>query len=292
MNTESALHWSIRNMDWWRRRGAMVESSSTLPRYGRRPFHVVSNALRRRRNKTVHFGDNLLASEFLEPNVQQLFSFIETVLSAWVLEEDGDDNGRRRRTRSFQHTKRTPSDVVELIGKGLNGDRDIGCLKYKHRHWNTAPDRCNASFLSKVTWWLSCCSQTFRLSRKSNFHYCAGRSVLLCTLIRSFHLYLVVWEVFPLRFVNGNYVRISQLLLACCMSHQYTNPWLAHLILLVPIVQWRVTSSVLATHTFFITAVFMENQVLWDVSPRRLVNSYRLFGGVCLHLHDPTAKRL
>lgn len=152
MNSECALHWSIRNMDWWRRRGAMVESSSTLPRYGRRPFHVVSSALRRRRNKTVHFGDNLLASEFLEPNVQQLFSFIETVLSAWVLEEDGDDNGRRRRSRSLQHPKRTPSDVVELIGKRLNGDRDIGCLKYKHRHWNIAPDRCNASFLSKVTW--------------------------------------------------------------------------------------------------------------------------------------------
>jgi len=152
MNTECALHWSIRNMDWWRRRGAMVESSSTLPRYGGRPVHVVSSALRRRRNKTVHFGDNLLASEFLEPNVQQLFSFIETVLSAWVLDEDGDDNGRRRRSRSLRHTKRTPSDVVELIGKGLNGDRDIGCLKYKHRHWNIAADRCNASFLSKVTW--------------------------------------------------------------------------------------------------------------------------------------------
>ena len=130
----------------------MVESSSTLPRYRRRPFHVVSSALRRRRNKTVHFGDNLLASEFLEPNVQQLFSFIQTVLSAWVLDENGDENGRRRKSRSLQQPKRTPSDVLELIGKGLNGDRDIECLTYKHRHWNITPDRCNASFLSKVTW--------------------------------------------------------------------------------------------------------------------------------------------
>jgi T-lymphoma invasion and metastasis-inducing protein 1 len=132
----------------------MVESSSTLPRYGRRPHHVVSSAIRRRRNKTVHFGDNLLASDFLEPNVQQLFSFIETVLSAWVLDEDGDGDGddRRRRSssRSLQQPKRTPSDVVALIGRNLNGDRNIGCPRFKHQHWRIAPDRCNALFLSKV----------------------------------------------------------------------------------------------------------------------------------------------
>lgn len=131
----------------------MVESSSTLPRYGRRPLHVVSSALRRRRNKTVHFGDNLLSSELLEPNVQQLFTFIETVLSAWVLDEDGDGDGnnRRRRSRSLQHPRRTPSDVVELIGRNLDGDRDIGCSRFKHQHWGIEPDGCNAIFLSKVT---------------------------------------------------------------------------------------------------------------------------------------------
>jgi T-lymphoma invasion and metastasis-inducing protein 1 len=112
---------------------------------------VVSGALRRRRNKTVHFGDNLLASELLEPNVQQLFTFIETVLSAWVLDEDGDGNDRRRRSRSLQHPKRTPSDVVELIGSNLNGDRNIGCSRFKHQHWGIEPDGCNAIFLSKVT---------------------------------------------------------------------------------------------------------------------------------------------
>lgn len=58
-------------------------------------------SVKRRRHKTVHFGDNLLlqvcananmttqnmAAHKLEPNVQQLFSFIEAVLSAWVTEE-------------------------------------------------------------------------------------------------------------------------------------------------------------------------------------------------------------
>jgi hypothetical protein len=99
----------------------------------------------------VHFGDNLLASELLEPNVQQLFTFIETVLSAWVLDEDSDGHDRRRRSRSLQHHKRTPSDVVQLIGSNLNGDRDIGCSRFKHQHWGIEPDGCNAIFLCKVT---------------------------------------------------------------------------------------------------------------------------------------------
>ncbi|KAJ9578628.1 hypothetical protein L9F63_005118 [Diploptera punctata] len=130
----------------------MVESSSTLPRYGRRPYHVVSSALRRRRNKTVHFGDNLLSSEFLEPNVQQLFSFIETVLSAWVVDEDDDDRRRRSRSRSrsLQQPRRTPADVVALIGSNLNGDRDIGSPRFKHHHWRISSEQCNAIFLSKV----------------------------------------------------------------------------------------------------------------------------------------------
>lgn len=123
-----------------------------MPRYGRRPYHVVSNALRRRRNKTVHFGDNLLSSEFLEPNVQQLFSFIETVLSAWVVDEDEDDRRRkgRSRSRSLQQPRRTPADVVALIGRNLNGDRDIGSPRFKHHHWRISSEQCNAVFLSKV----------------------------------------------------------------------------------------------------------------------------------------------
>jgi hypothetical protein len=137
----------------------MVESSSTLPRYGRRPYHVVSSALRHRHNKTVHFGDNL------EPNVQQLFSFIETVLSAWVLDEDGDD--RRRTSRSLQQPKRTPSDVVALLGKNLHGDRNIGCSRYKHDHWRITPERCNAIFLSKVNIHKKICRALCRLCNTS-----------------------------------------------------------------------------------------------------------------------------
>lgn len=89
----------------------MVESNASCARRCSR--HAVCNgvpntstdktyaSVKRRRHKTVHFGDNLLlqvcananmtsqnmAAHKLEPNVQQLFSFIEAVLSAWVTEE-------------------------------------------------------------------------------------------------------------------------------------------------------------------------------------------------------------
>lgn len=65
---------------------------------------------RRRRHKTVHFGENLLrevcqnrqlirpltdqpsnSSSALQPNIQMLYNFVEGVLSAWVDEEE-DDN--------------------------------------------------------------------------------------------------------------------------------------------------------------------------------------------------------
>jgi len=129
----------------------MVEHSATLPRTcGRRggdgggvgaatsPTDLASTAMaaRRRRNRTVHFGDNLLVSypvaavaaaavalkrtdcsnsgsasslpgELLEPNVQQLFNFIESVLSAW--DDSGASDCRTRRSNSVPATPRLPA---------------------------------------------------------------------------------------------------------------------------------------------------------------------------------------
>lgn len=137
----------------------MVEHSATLPRTcGRRyggdggggvggaigasasaPSDLAAAAMaaRRRRNRTVHFGDNLLVSypvaavaaaavalkrtdcsshsgsasslpgELFEPNVQQLFNFIESVLSAW--DDSGAADCRPRRSNSVPATPRLPA---------------------------------------------------------------------------------------------------------------------------------------------------------------------------------------
>nr|CAD7567905.1 unnamed protein product [Timema californicum] len=191
----------------------MVESSSTLPKCGRRApsgdnssclhhpntssvMSAAANALlsRRRRNKTVHFGENLLAHSSpvsgtisrtrenrrdsvvslpgqFEPNVQQLFSFIETVLSAWVVEEDtgtsqgeiseGDDLENVATPRRYVaydgatfhrnrcRLRRTPSEVITLIGPNIYSDQDFGCPRYQHIHRRLLPHMCNAIFLSK-----------------------------------------------------------------------------------------------------------------------------------------------
>nr|CAD7256680.1 unnamed protein product [Timema shepardi] len=193
----------------------MVESSSTLPKCGRRApsgdnssclhhpntssvMSAAANALlsRRRRNKTVHFGENLLAHSSpvsgtisrtrenrrdsvvslpgqFEPNVQQLFSFIETVLSAWVVEEDtgtsqgeiseGDDLENVTTPRRYVaydgatfhrnrcRLRRTPSEVITLIGPNIYSDQDFGCPRYQHIHRRLLPHMCNAIFLSKMS---------------------------------------------------------------------------------------------------------------------------------------------
>lgn len=133
--------------------------------------HVIS---RRRRHKTVHFGDNLLLqvctnasfrshlnNSKMEPNVQQLFSFIETVLSAWVAEEgltsqgevsETDEKGLQAKRYKKHGSKVRKLDIRRLVKEvsKLNGTRLLGSLRYRHFHWKGCPDECNELFLRKV----------------------------------------------------------------------------------------------------------------------------------------------
>lgn len=132
---------------------------------------------RRRRHKTVHFGDNLLlqvctnanlnshmsSCSKLEPNVQQLFSFIETVLSAWVAEEgltsqgevsEIDEKGLQKKRYKKQCAKVKKLNIRRLVSEvsKLDGTRFLGNLRYRHVHWKGNPDAegCNELFLRKV----------------------------------------------------------------------------------------------------------------------------------------------
>ncbi|KAF7285231.1 hypothetical protein GWI33_011552 [Rhynchophorus ferrugineus] len=131
---------------------------------------------KRRRHKTVHFGDNLLLQVCtnaglnshvsytkMEPKVQQLFSFIETVLSAWVAEEgltsqgefsEMDEKEMQRMRYKKQCKKVKKLDIRRLVTEvtKLDGTHFLGNLRYRHIHWNGKPDSegCNALFLQKV----------------------------------------------------------------------------------------------------------------------------------------------
>lgn len=131
---------------------------------------------KRRRHKTVHFGDNLLLQVCananltshvsytkMEPNVQQLFSFIETVLSAWVAEEgltsqgevsEMDEKEMQRRRYKKHCAKVKKLDIRRLVREvtNLDGSRYLGNLRYRHMHFKCNPDSegCNELFLRKV----------------------------------------------------------------------------------------------------------------------------------------------
>lgn len=153
---------------------------------------------RRRRNKTVHFGgDNLqinhsgffttgrtnsrtpslvsppqqdpppsrlvhrsaARSQRLEPNVQQLFSFIETVLSAWVIDDNAiasqsefseSEDGRKRAGTRRKAKQKPMLDVLQILGKKFSGYENLGSKRFRHHHWRITIERCNARFLNKV----------------------------------------------------------------------------------------------------------------------------------------------
>lgn len=132
---------------------------------------------KRRRHKTVHFGDNLLLQvctnanltshvtySKMEPNVQQLFSFIETVLSAWVAEEgltsqgevsEMDEKEMKRRRQKKQTARAKKLDIRKLVKEvsRLDETRLIGNMRYRHVHFNENPDAeaCTELFLRKVS---------------------------------------------------------------------------------------------------------------------------------------------
>lgn len=131
---------------------------------------------KRRRHKTVHFGEVLntpgggagaggsgasgsdaasgsspsaaredrgsvhsLPGQF-EANVQQLFSFIGSVLSSWERRADS-----RRLSRK---------EAVRLLLRGDPAHKEseaVGSPSYKHTHWKVPAGSCTALFLNKVT---------------------------------------------------------------------------------------------------------------------------------------------
>lgn len=97
----------------------------------------------------------------LEPNVQQLFSFIESVLSAWAAEEGLTSTGeysepderivRRRKLNKYKkrtdilNIRRIVYDVSLLYGTKL-----LGNVRFRHYHWKGTAQTCNEAFLRKV----------------------------------------------------------------------------------------------------------------------------------------------
>lgn len=135
---------------------------------------------RRRRHKTVHFGENLLRDvcqnrKLIEPlqkipseksttmqsNIQMLYNFVEGVLSAWVDEDDdtirsgAESEPERGRLLKpiylcdrlrLQTIKRVVSEAAQL-----RGTLKLGNSRYRHRHWRGTAKECNERFLQKVT---------------------------------------------------------------------------------------------------------------------------------------------
>lgn len=134
---------------------------------------------RRRRHKTVHFGDNLLRevcqnrklidplqkspsekSTTMQSNIQALYNFVEGVLSAWVDEDDdmirSGAESEPERGRSRKALLMCPRFRVATITRIVNeaslirGTLKLGNSRYRHRHWRGTAKRCNEHFLYKV----------------------------------------------------------------------------------------------------------------------------------------------
>ncbi|XP_028031777.1 protein still life, isoforms C/SIF type 2 isoform X5 [Bombyx mandarina] len=98
----------------------------------------------------------------LEPNVQQLFSFIESVLSAWAAEEGLTSTGEYsepderivRRRKLIKYKKRTDILNIRRIVYDvsiLRGTKLLGNVRYRHYHWKGTAQSCNETFLRKIS---------------------------------------------------------------------------------------------------------------------------------------------
>ncbi|KAJ2947004.1 hypothetical protein O0L34_g16349 [Tuta absoluta] len=98
----------------------------------------------------------------LEPNVQQLFSFIESVLSAWAAEEGLTSTGEYsepderivRRRKLNKYKRRT--DVLNIRRivyevSILRGTKLLGNVRFRHYHWKGTAQTCNEGFLRKIS---------------------------------------------------------------------------------------------------------------------------------------------
>lgn len=136
---------------------------------------------RRRRHKTVHFGENLLrevcqnrqlirplteqpsnsSTPSLQPNIQLLYNFVEGVLSSWVDEEE-DDNiksgpdsepERGAVLKPMHRCNRARMQTIRRVvseAASLKGTLKLGNSRYRHRHWRGTAKDCNERFLRKV----------------------------------------------------------------------------------------------------------------------------------------------
>lgn len=135
---------------------------------------------RRRRHKTVHFGENLLrevcqnrqlirpltdqpsnsSTPSLQPNIQMLYNFVEGVMSAWVDEDDdniksGPDSEPERGAvlKPMHRCNRARMQTIRRVvneAASLKGTLKLGNSRYRHRHWRGTAKDCNERFLRKV----------------------------------------------------------------------------------------------------------------------------------------------
>lgn len=140
---------------------------------------------RRRRHKTVHFGENLLREvcqnrKLIEPlqqrvatapsgttplnsNIQLLYNFVEGVLSSWVDEEDDDhvrsgaesepERSGGALVRPIHRCNRLRMQTIKRVvteAAQLRGTLRLGNSRYRHRHWRGTAKECNERFLKKV----------------------------------------------------------------------------------------------------------------------------------------------
>lgn len=161
---------------------------------------------RRRRHKTVHFTESpvnefgtridgdvgrstsccqnenrgsvvSLPDEF-DNHVQQLFTFIGSVLSSWDNSDNEDSEiacqttttstsvsisvnrtattttSRNASSLYTARNRKRQRDVLHFLlyssQSKFNIDENVGCHIYRHRHWKMASGTCNALFLKKV----------------------------------------------------------------------------------------------------------------------------------------------
>ncbi|XP_041631232.1 protein still life, isoforms C/SIF type 2 isoform X9 [Drosophila kikkawai] len=135
---------------------------------------------RRRRHKTVHFGENLLrevcqnrkliktetqvpsGSAPMKANIQMLYNFVEGVLSAWV---DDDEDQVRSGAESEPEHGVVPMQPIHRCNRlryqcirrvveeaaDLQGTLKLGNSRYRHRHWRSTAKQCNEMFLRKIS---------------------------------------------------------------------------------------------------------------------------------------------
>jgi T-lymphoma invasion and metastasis-inducing protein 1 len=161
---------------------------------------------RRRRHKTVHFGENLLrevcqnrqlirpltdqpsnANSTLQPNIQMLYNFVEGVLSAWVDEEE-DDNiksgpdsepERGALLKPMHRCNRARMQTIRRVvneAAALKGTLKLGNSRYRHRHWRGTAKDCNERFLRKVNFVKKKTQELHIISVSFVRHHCHSQS--------------------------------------------------------------------------------------------------------------------